>query len=51
MAAQVEDIRRRCEGLLNGVSEHGWQDRCIALGLAGLPSSSSSLNFFGRFPT
>ena len=26
MAALVEDIRRRCEGLLTGVSERGWQD-------------------------
>ena len=26
MAALVEDIHRRCEGLLTGVSEHGWQD-------------------------
>ena len=22
----MEDIRRRCEGLLTGVSKHGWQD-------------------------
>ena len=26
MAALLEDIRRRCEGLLTGVSERGWQD-------------------------
>ena len=26
MAALVEDIRRRCEGLLTSVSERGWQD-------------------------
>ena len=25
-AALLEDIRRRCERLLTGVSEHGWQD-------------------------
>jgi len=25
-AALLEDIRRRCEQLLTGVSEHGWQD-------------------------
>ena len=24
MAALLEDIHRRCEGLLTGVSEHGW---------------------------
>ena len=24
MAALVEDLRRRCEGLLIGLSEHGW---------------------------
>ena len=40
MATLVEDIRRRCEGLLTGVSEHGWQDlddRYIELCI-GLPS-------------
>ena len=26
MAVLVEDIRHRCEGLLTGVSERGWQD-------------------------
>ena len=26
MAALLEDICRRCEGLLTGVSERGWQD-------------------------
>ena len=26
MATLVEDIRLRCEGLLIGVSERGWQD-------------------------
>ena len=26
MAALLEDIRRRCEGLLTSVSEHGWKD-------------------------
>ena len=26
MATLVEDIYRRCEGLLTGVSERGWQD-------------------------
>ena len=26
MAALLEDIRCRCEGLLTGVSECGWQD-------------------------
>ena len=26
MDALVEDLCRRCEGLLTGVSEHGWQD-------------------------
>ena len=26
MATLVEDIRRRCEALLIGVSERGWQD-------------------------
>ena len=26
MAALVEEIRHRCEGLLTGVSERGWQD-------------------------
>ena len=25
-AALLKDIRRRCERLLTGVSEHGWQD-------------------------
>ena len=40
MAALVEDLRRRCEGLLTDVSEHGWQDlddRYIELCI-GLPS-------------
>ena len=40
MAALVEDLRRRYEGLLTGVSEHGWQDlddRYIELCI-GLPS-------------
>ena len=26
MAALLEEIHRRCEGLLTGVSEWGWQD-------------------------
>ena len=26
MAALLEDIRRRCEGLFTGVSERGWKD-------------------------
>ena len=26
MATLLEEIRRRCEGLLTGVSEQGWQD-------------------------
>ena len=26
MATLVEDIHRRCEGLLSGVSKRGWQD-------------------------
>ena len=26
MTSLLEDICRRCEGLLTGVSEHGWQD-------------------------
>ena len=40
MAALVEEIHRRCEGLLTGVSERGWQDledRYIDLCI-GLPS-------------
>ena len=40
MATLVEDIRHRCEGLLTGVSERGWQDlddRYIELCI-GLPS-------------
>ena len=26
VATLLEDIHRRCEGMLNGVSERGWQD-------------------------
>ena len=40
MVALVEDLRHRCEGLLTGVSERGWQDlddRYIELCI-GLPS-------------
>ena len=40
MAALLEDIRRRCKGLLTGVSERGWQDlddQYIELSI-GLPS-------------
>ena len=40
MTALVEDLRHRCEGLLTGVSERGWQDlddRYIELCI-GLPS-------------
>ena len=25
-SSDLEDIHHRCEGLLTGVSEHGWQD-------------------------